>query len=165
MNFDFWFFIIMVFVNSVFWVSVHFFSGFIVHFIPSSFYKYDNFLFKKRFWELNGKLYEKVFLIKLWKDRLPEAGGLLGINPFNKKVFTSRDPSYVRRFILETCRAELSHILPFLFLPISFLWNNFLEAQLVMVIYCVLANLPFIIIQRYNRIRLISLLIKIHNSA
>lgn len=160
MNFDVWFLAVMIVVNSIFWILVHFFSGFIVHFIPPSFYRYDNFLFKKRFWEFDGKLYEKVFLIKLWKDKLPEAGELFKINPFNKKVFVSREKEYVKRFILETCRAELAHILPFLFLPISFLWNNFLEAQLIMVLYCIFSNLPFILIQRYNRIRLVNILLR-----
>ncbi|MCX8028415.1 MAG: hypothetical protein N2712_00265 [Brevinematales bacterium] len=154
MNFDIWFLVFMIIVNSVFWISVHFFSGYLVHFIPKSFYTGNNPLFKERFWEFNGKLYEKVFLIKLWKDRLPEAGELLSINPFNKKKFLSRDKEYISRFITETCRAELSHLLPFLFLPISFVWNNFIEAMVVMVLYCVVANIPFVMIQRYNRIRL-----------
>ncbi|MCS7298461.1 MAG: hypothetical protein RMJ37_00690 [Spirochaetia bacterium] len=158
------FVIVMIIANSVFWVATHFLCGFLVHLVPNEFYTVKNFMFKKRWWEFEGKLYERAFLIKLWKDRLPEAGELLGINPFNKKNFKSRDEEYIERFILETCRAELAHILPFIFLPISFIWNNVLWAMLVMTGFCVVINTPFIAIQRYNRIRLVKILnsIKFH---
>lgn len=150
--------IVMIIANSVFWVATHFLCGFLVHLVPNEFYTVENFMFKKRWWEFEGRLYERVFLIKLWKGKLPEAGELLGINPFNKKNFKSRDEKYIERFILETCRAELAHILPFMFLPISFIWNNVLWAMLVMTGVCVIINTPFIAIQRYNRIRLVRIL-------
>lgn len=77
--------LILIVANSVFWVGISFASGYLCHFIPFSFYNIKNPIFKKRFWELEGKLYEKVFFVKYWKDIVPEAGELIKIHPFDKK--------------------------------------------------------------------------------
>jgi len=143
----------LLIVNFLFWLVVMFFAGIVVHFLPPSLYNPENFLFRPRWWEFGGKLYSKVFLIKEWKDRLPEAGEFFKFNPFNKKKLQKkRDIDYLERFILETCRAELTHLIPILFYPISLLWNPY-PASIYMLIFVLITNLPFLIIQRYNRIR------------
>jgi len=147
--------------NTIFWVLVHFLSGYLSHFIPTKFYNKDKFLFKKRFWEFDGNLYSSLFLIKRWKDKMPEAGEFFKIHPFSKKHLVSLDKNYLERFSLETCRAEVSHLLPILLCPISFFWNN-TTGIFIMSLYAVLANFPFIIIQRYNRIRLVKLLVRLN---
>jgi len=152
--------LILIVANSVFSVGISFASGFLCHFIPFSFYNIKNPIFKKRFWELEGKLYEKVFLVKYWKDIVPEAGELIKIHPFDKKKLKSKEKSYIERFIIETCRAELVHILIFLSTPFAFLFNPPIGDYL-MAAYGILANIPFIIIQRYNRIRFVKVLKKI----
>ncbi|MGC8766483.1 MAG: hypothetical protein ACP5QP_02165 [Brevinematia bacterium] len=146
-----------IIVNSLFWLVVHFASGLIVHFIPPKFYSTKTWLFKKRWWEFDGKLYTKIFFVKKWKDKLPEAGEFYKINPFNKKRLKSREKSYLERFLLETCRAELAHLIPILAFPLCLPWNPD-AGKWIMLAYAVLFNLPFIIIQRYNRIRLAKLL-------
>lgn len=64
--------------------------------------------------------------------------------------------------MIETQRAELTHwfLIPPAFL--FFLWNP-AWAGWVMVIYALVVNLPFIMIQRYNRPRLERVLKKIKN--
>jgi len=94
--------------------------------------------------------------IHAWKDHLPEAGKFFSLHPFDKSHLTRFDRDYLARFILETCRAELAHVLPFLFYPLCLLWNPW-PANLIMFLYAVLANVPFILIQRYNRARLLAL--------
>jgi glycosyl-4,4'-diaponeurosporenoate acyltransferase len=152
--------LILIVANSVFWIVVSFAWGYLCHFIPFSFYNIKNPIFKKRFWELEGKLYEKVFFVKYWKDIMPEAGELIKIHPFNKKKLKSKEKSYIERFIIETCRAELVHILIFLSTPFAFLFNPPI-GDYITVACGVLASIPFIIIQRYNRIRLVRVLEKI----
>jgi|YNPMSStandDraft_1061717.scaffolds.fasta_scaffold00034_26 glycosyl-4,4'-diaponeurosporenoate acyltransferase len=143
--------------NTIFWITVNFFCGYIVHFIPDNFYTTKNFIFKKRNFEKNGLLYKKLLFIQKWKDKLPDGGKVLGLHPFSKKHFEYKKKDYIEKFILETCRGELTHILPFIFLPISFTWNP-LIGSIIMTLYCFFSNFPCIIVQRYNRIRLIKLL-------
>lgn len=63
-----------------------------------------------------------------------------------------KDLDYFERFILETCRAELTHLIPILLYPVSLLWNPY-PVSLYVLIFVLVTNLPFLIIQRYNRIR------------
>ncbi len=143
--------------NALFWVIVHFLSSFLVHFIPSRFYDYKNIFFREKSIENRGLLYKKYFFIQKWKDKIPEAGKFLGLHPFSKKHFESKNKEYIERFILETCRGELAHTLPFLFLPICFVFSPPV-ASIIMSLYALFSNLPFIMVQRYNRIRLVKFL-------
>ncbi|HPC38545.1 MAG TPA: hypothetical protein PLF21_04455 [Exilispira sp.] len=151
-----------IFGNSIFWTFVFFSSAYIVHFLLEKFYNYKNFLFKAVKIEKEGKLYKNIFFIDRWKDKIPEAGKFLGLHPFSKRHFVSKKKEYVERFILETCRGELSHLLPFIFYPISLIWNPMI-ANIIMFLFVLIFNLPFILVQRYNRIRLTKLLHKIEN--
>uniref|UniRef100_A0A7V3ZXR6 Glycosyl-4,4'-diaponeurosporenoate acyltransferase n=1 Tax=candidate division WOR-3 bacterium TaxID=2052148 RepID=A0A7V3ZXR6_UNCW3 len=147
--------------NFLFWLVLMFFAGIIVHFIPPEFYDPENFLFKPRKIEFDGKLYTSLFAIKKWKDRLPECGEFFKFNPFNKKRLQKmKDLNYFERFILETCRAELTHWIPILLYPVSLLWNPY-PASIYVLIFVLLTNFPFLIIQRYNRIRFLRVVDKL----
>jgi glycosyl-4,4'-diaponeurosporenoate acyltransferase len=102
-------------------------------------------------WEQDGSFYERVFRIKHWKARLPDAARWLG-GGFAKSTLRGTDPGYLRRFISETWRGELCHWCALACAPIFFLWNPW-WADLVMVGYALVANLPCILAQRYNRSR------------
>ena len=58
----------------------------------------------------------------------------------------------LERFVVETRRAELGHWLAACAGPFFVLWNPPLAA-VVLIVYGLAANLPFVAIQRYNRIR------------
>ena len=107
-------------------------------------------------WERGGRCYERVFGIKRWKDWLPDAARWFG-GGFAKGALAGTDPDYLRRFIVETWRGELCHWCALGCAPVFFLWNPW-WADLIMVSYAVLANLPCILAQRYNRLRLWRLL-------
>ena len=107
-------------------------------------------------WEQGGRFYERLFGIKTWKHRLPDAARLFG-GGFAKGALVTIDPDYLRRFIRETWRGELCHWFALLCAPVFFLWNPW-WADLVMVGYALGANLPCILAQRYNRLRLRRLL-------
>jgi hypothetical protein len=64
---------------------------------------------------------------------------------------------HLHRFIRETWRGELCHWCALGCAPVFFLWNPW-WADLIMVGYGLLANLPCILAQRYNRLRLQRLL-------
>jgi len=109
-------------------------------------------LFTPRKWEKGGKIYTRAFKVKKWKKKLPE-GAALFKKGFPKKHLKGLDTIYLDNFIRETCRAELTHWIMVLLSPVFFLWNPW-WAGIVMIIYAILVNMPCIIAQRYNRIRL-----------
>jgi glycosyl-4,4'-diaponeurosporenoate acyltransferase len=151
----------LLIINFIFWLVAMFFAGIIVHFIPPEFYDANNFLFRPRKFEFDGRLYTSLFAIKKWKDRLPECGEFFKFNPFNKKKLQRmKDLNYFERFILETCRAELTHWIPILLYPVSLLWNPY-PASIYVLIFVLVTNFPFLIIQRYNRIRFLRVVYKL----
>lgn len=108
--------------------------------------------FRRRSWENDGRLYRNIFFVKKWKGLLPD-GAALFAKGFRKKRLKGIDNDYVRMFVDETCRAEAVHWVTMVFTPFFFLWNPW-WVGMVMIGYALLANLPCIITQRYNRIRL-----------
>jgi glycosyl-4,4'-diaponeurosporenoate acyltransferase len=93
-----------------------------------------------------------VFLVKHWKDRLPDAATWF-TGGFAKRSLHGSQPEYLRRFIRETWRGELCHWCAIAFVPVFSLWNP-PWADAVILAYALAANLPCILAQRHNRIRL-----------
>ncbi len=114
-------------------------------------------------WEKRGAVYEKVFGIKHWKDRLPDAARWFG-GGFAKGQLDGVEKIYLERFIRETWRGELCHWSAMAFTPLFCLWNPW-WGNVVIVIYVLAANLPCILAQRYNRIRFRRLLARATCSA
>ena len=116
-------------------------------------------------WEKGGWFYERILATKRWKDWMPDAARWFS-GGFAKGKLNTKNPEYLARFIRETWRGELCHWLAIGCGPIFFLWNPW-WGDLIIIAYCLTANLPCIIVQRYNRIRLVRLLaVRIsHNSS
>jgi glycosyl-4,4'-diaponeurosporenoate acyltransferase len=112
-----------------------------------------------RAWEQGGRFYDRVFGIKRWKDRLPDAARWFA-GGFAKGELVAIDAGYLDRFLCETWRGELCHWAAMAFVPVFFLWNPW-WADLIMVGYALAANLPCILAQRYNRLRLRRLLARL----
>ena len=140
-----------IIINIVLWFIVHMTFAYIITIIPAYLINTKSPIYQKLKWEQDGKFYEKYFKIKSWKGLLPD-GAALFKKGFRKKSMDSKDMEYLKRFVLETCRAELAHWLVILFSPVFFIWNPF-WAGIIMILYAFLANLPCIIAQRYNRER------------
>ena len=116
---------------------------------------WDKFPFRPFSWEKSGKLYRKL-RVKKWKDRVPDASKRHK-DMYEKKVSTRPDKENLRRLIQETCVAEIVHYqLIVLSLPVLKLWPG--VGGVIVFCLCVLGNLVFSIIQRYNRPRLIKAL-------
>ena len=146
----------MVALDFVAWAAIHLGVAYAVTQVPVSLFRPGAWLYRARSWEAQGRRYEQWFRVNRWKKLLPD-GAALFRRGFRKKRFVSKSPAYLRRFMLETCRGELVHWIVFAFAPVFFLWNP-PHVGLVMILYAALANLPFIIVQRYNRFRLLRLL-------
>jgi glycosyl-4,4'-diaponeurosporenoate acyltransferase len=109
--------------------------------------------------EASGLIYEKLFLVNKWKDKLPDGSKILK-EGFSKNKVDAMSLDYFKKFLIEVNRAELSHWLQMLPAPLFFLFNLPIIGYL-MIVYAVLFNLPFIIAQRYNRPKLIRIINKL----
>lgn len=142
----------LVAVNVLGWPAIQLAVAWLFMRLPAGSFDPQSWLCRPRMWEAGGRLYERVFAVKLWKRRLPDAAPWFR-GGFAKKNLSAADPSYVSRFIGETCRGECAHWTMMLAAPLFFLWNPW-WADLIMVAYAIAANLPCILVQRYNRLRL-----------
>ena len=121
----------------------------------------NKFPFKIYNWEKNGKIYD-CLKIKKWKTRLPDASVIL--NKFIPKIYPKKrmkNKEVDKAFILvkESCVAEMTHkvvsILGFFCIKICRK-----KGFLIALVYYIF-NIPFVLIQRYNRPRFLKLTNKI----
>ena len=126
----------------------------IVHAVPER--KIDPF---KKYYQTSKKeraFYEKLGVRK-WKDIIPESGKYLC--HFSKtNVEQPNNNEYVLKFLRETCYAEVMHLISIFLgcIPIAFMPLKLSVVLPIALVNAVLQTLP-VIVQRYNRIRLISL--------
>lgn len=118
--------------------------------INTSFFNENRKFYKAYDFEKNGKLYVDKFKIKKWKDILPQH---IGKGGFSKKHLSSTSKEYIDYFIMETCRGEWDHRMNCLYFIVSLTVNPILPGIIISTLV-ILFNIPFIIIQRYNRFRL-----------
>ena len=118
--------------------------------IPERYFRPERWLFRTRDWEREGEVYRSLLRIDRWKDRLP---ALDTWHRFSKKRLTEANHHYLRRFITETCRAESNHLRAVGSVVLMRLWTP-LDLWMTCLVIAVAGNLPFILIQRYNRPRL-----------
>ena len=142
-----------VVVDCIAWFIIHLGVVYLLIRIRARSFDPGRWLFRRQGWEKDGTLYQKLFRIRRWKHRLPDAAPLLGERGFPKKKLRDKSPAYLSSFLTETCRAELVHWVIILFSPLFFLWNP-LWVGFFMILYAVAENLPMIMAQRYNRYRL-----------
>lgn len=143
---------VLIAVNIIAWLLFHLGLAALATALPLRLFPSDGRLCRERRWEMDGRIYEKLFGIKRWKHLLPEGADLLGAG-FRKGRLERRDASYLHSFYRETCRAEFTHWWVWLSGLLFFIWNP-VWAGWVMAGYASLANAPCILAQRYNRLRL-----------
>jgi len=134
------------------WMIIHVGVSYLMTHIPLNLFNTGFWLYQQTKWEKDGRIYARIFRLRKWKKRLPD-GAALFKKGFQKKHLNGLDGTYLDNFIKETCRAELTHWIMFLFSAVFFIWNPW-WVGIVMIVYAILVNVPCIIIQRYNRIRL-----------
>ena len=131
------------------------FSFFAGRFIPKSWIHPDSFPFRAYRFENKGKLYDK-FGVRKWQSKVIDMSKLFPRFIPQKKL-EGDVMSAMPLMIKETCIAELIHWL--LIIPGFYclsLWNG--PGGVMIVILYELGNIPYIIIQRYNRPRFTAML-------
>ncbi len=135
-------------VNVLGWPVLHLAIGSVALRLPPNVFARDTWLTAPRRWEREGHAYRGWLAIRKWKSLLPDGAPWLG--GFAKERFRERNPAYLSQFLIETRRAEIAHWCMLGCLPIFFIWNP-PWARWVMTAYALAANLPCILVQRYNR--------------
>ncbi len=143
---------VTVVVDIVAWATISTLVGYLMHRAAVDRFAADGPFTRLRAFELDGRWYERRLAIKSWKRHLPEAGGLFK-DGFSKRTLRSDSVDQLERFVRETRRAESTHWVLLAAGPLFFLWNPW-GLGLVMVAYGAVANLPCLVVQRYNRARL-----------
>ncbi len=126
------------------------------NFIPRKYINYDKFPFKQYKFEMEGSLY-RFFKIDNWKLKLPDISEYI-TSVFPKTVdadLLKRDEKYFVRFAKETCVSELVHFILIFISPLYIFLNWDLSWGIGVMLIDIVANIPFIMIQRYNRPRLV----------
>lgn len=122
--------------------------GYIVNGILHNKVNYNNIYFKSKKFE--QKIY-KIIKVKKWKDKMPT------YNP----EFYSTEKHSLEEIAMVTCQAEIVHelIIIFSFVPVLFtLWFNSFWVFMITSIISALIDTLFVIMQRYNRPRIIKLI-------
>lgn len=123
---------------------------------PKNVFKYDKFPFKSFGFENGGKIYTKIGINK-WQNKVPDMSKIFKHFMPAKNLSGGVDSQRLHTMILETCEAEVTHLLLCVTgLYCLWLWPG-AGGVVVYAIYALFGNVPFILIQRYNRPRLVRL--------
>lgn len=141
------------------WFLIHMGVVFWAVQIPVQRFDPDGFFFRPRSWEQGGAWYQRIFKVKRWKAHVPDGAEFMKDRGFPKKTLQDTNTAYLHAFMLETCRAEMTHWIIVFFAPFFFLWNRF-WVGVFMIFYALAENLPLILVQRYNRCRFMRILQK-----
>jgi glycosyl-4,4'-diaponeurosporenoate acyltransferase len=147
---------VAIVVSSLMWVLIGLATGWHFHRQPATRYTKDNWVTRPRRFEAEGRWYQRRLRIRSWKDKLPEKGDLFR-GGFSKRHLVDRSTPHLERFVIETRRAEMVHWSNLAAGPVFLIWCPPLLGG-CMIVFGVVAHLPFITIQRYNRERLLAIL-------
>jgi len=123
--------------------------------LPDRYFSRDSWLTRSYEFEQNGTIYRKLLSIHRWKRLLPDGAAWLGGR--RKREFANRCVSDLSIFAAETRRGETAHWCMLLCIPLFYVWNPS-WACVVMTLYGISANLPCILVQRANRIKVVRIL-------
>lgn len=137
--------------HSVYWSVTQLSLSHLFTKVPRSFFDTYHHWFKTFPFEQGGQLWNRLFLINRWKGYIPE-GECLNKNVYNKHVLKPLTQESVYKMIIEMRRAELVHWLSIL--PVIVFVKAPKCIKTINILYALLANVPIILTQRYNRPRL-----------
>jgi glycosyl-4,4'-diaponeurosporenoate acyltransferase len=144
----------LVAVDVLAWLVISAAVGAAAGFVPDRLLDADSALTRIRPAEAGGRAYRRALRVHRWKDRLPEVHGFGPRSHASKASLAGR--AAVPSLLRETRRAEYVHVAIAAAGPVFFAWNPpWLAAA--MVAGGLGFNAPFIVVQRYNRARLVGL--------
>lgn len=148
--------VFLVVANTLAWLVIHLGFAWGGTRLPPGCFHPEAWWFRPRPFERDGRFYGRWFGIRRWKDLVPDGAGWFK-GGFRKGGLGATDNAYFERFIVETCRGEFVHWMVFAAGLLFFLCNP-PGVGLAMMLYAAIANVPCILIQRYNRVRMRQLL-------
>ena len=123
--------------------------------LPRSWFDYRRFPFKCYAWERNGQVYEKLG-VRWFKTHSIDMSRIMpGVFP--KQNTMTRDKAHLERLVQEMCSAEMVHWVLLFLSPVFALLIEGWYGVAISIGYA-LSNLSDIIIQRYNRPRIVMIL-------
>ena len=126
--------------------------------VPKKYFHWDRFPYRSFVWEREGAVYQKLG-IRRWQNRIPDMSRYVPNWIPPKRIVGSVDTERLEIMLRETCVAEWIHwLLCILGFGCLWLWPG--KGGIVTALVYALGNLPFILVQRYNRPRLQKLWIK-----
>ena len=125
---------------------------FIGRILPKGWFHPDGILFRTCAFEKNGTIYNRL-KVKRWMNKVPDMSRILpGMMP-PKSLSPGIGPKQLDLAIRETCIAEFVHLaLGLLGFFCVLIWEG-IGGRILALLYLI-GNLPYIIIQRYNRPKL-----------
>lgn len=139
---------------------IAFFAG---RLLPKKWFRADLFPYRSYKFEQDGRIYDKLNIRK-WQNKVPDMSRILP-KWMPAKNLSGNFKERLPRMLQETCVAELIHAL----LCVTGLYCLKLYpgigGVIILLLHTFFFNLPFILIQRYNRPRLIKLTRRIQQEA
>ena len=138
--------------------------GILAHYVgeslPRGLFSEHKFPYRAFKWEKDGKFYN-CLRIKKWKNHLPDMSRIMR-DMLPKRITFDATSDNIDALIKETCVAECVHYWLCIFsVGIYLIWKNYVGVILALVF--IACNIPFMMIQRYNRPHLIKLRNKLLN--
>lgn len=145
----------MPFLNCVLYIAaIGIASHFIGNALPRRWFRGDAFPFRSFGWERDGQIYRKIGIHR-WKDKVPDMSKICG-DMVRKEVASRPTAESLETLVAESCVAECVHFfLILLSLAVLAIYPG--AGGWIVWGLCVLGNLPFMLIQRYNRPRLLKM--------
>ncbi|MBQ7922197.1 MAG: glycosyl-4,4'-diaponeurosporenoate acyltransferase [Clostridia bacterium] len=121
--------------------------------LPKQWVNYDRFPFCTAEWEEDGKIYNRLGIRK-WQHKLLDMSRIMTKYMKRKELPENYSEDDIRYLLDETCIAETVHAaLCILGMHCMRLWSG-IGGVIFYILYVTFGQLPYIMIQRYNRPRL-----------
>ena len=134
--------------------------GLLAHFIgealPRRWFHYDRRPYLPWEGEKQGRFYDQKFHISRWKDLTLDKSQAVK-SSVTKSIGTDTTTAHLESLLAETCVAETVHGALLILSPVMF-WTMDLPLSIPGFVIYAVANLVSLVIQRYNRPRLVTLL-------
>ena len=134
---------------------------FIGRIVPKKWFRYDKFPYRLFGFEKDGVVYHAIGIRK-WKSKFPDMSIIMPKLIPSKKMPDTVNAANMELMVQETCIAEWTHLLlSILGFGCVFLWES-AGGWIVAVLY-VFGNIPYILIQRHNRPKLVRILHRLND--
>ncbi len=133
-------------------------SFFLGRILPKTWFHFNHFPYRSFPFEQEGRIYHRIGVRK-WKDAMPDMSRIAPALIPSKRIPPRADRQAIEEMLQETCVAEWTHALLILLgFGCVFLWEGS-GGWILSTVYGI-GNLPYIIIQRHNRPKLVRILKK-----